>query len=230
VQGARIVVFHPKEKAIVPIQPEKVFHKIVIHLFRVQSGGLIPDQEVPEVGLQVQGCIEIRTDFMGGKIGLHALDDMFDLVPALFQQNIEKGPGTSFQLADSDPAKSQVMEPPFIKVVKAALVMIEGLSVHRLPAFIDCTRSLKGLYDTPDSGFQEGYEQSFELVIGKIGCPRCQGFFQGLFKIKSISTGVHDVLGGISTDIHKRPVLPDLIFLIGFADDIMAPVFSPVSF
>ena len=66
VQGIRVVVLHAEEKALVAIQPEEVFHKMVIHLFRVHCGGLKPDQEVPEVGLQVQCSVEIRTDFAGG--------------------------------------------------------------------------------------------------------------------------------------------------------------------
>ena len=50
VQFVRIVVFHPKEKVLVPVQAEEVFHKMVIHFFRVQSSGLKTGQEGPKVG------------------------------------------------------------------------------------------------------------------------------------------------------------------------------------
>lgn len=111
------------EKGIVFIEPAQFIEEILIDQLGVQGRRMVSKQGAVEVGLQLEGCVKIEPHFMGPEHRFHAFDDVFDFVPALFQDYIEEFPGAPLDGSHVDPAHSQEVQPPFVEGVDMLLVL-----------------------------------------------------------------------------------------------------------
>ena len=127
-QGCRIPALNAFKEMLIFIKPAKVFQKAVIHALPIQHFRLISNQEMPEMGLKVKGCIEIGVYLVGWQLQLHPLEELLDLISTLFQEDIKEFPGPGVQIPDIHTTEFEVMEPAFVKWMQLLMVTKKFLS------------------------------------------------------------------------------------------------------